>query len=767
LEADRAGCQSAVWHTTASIQKAGGTVATGAVEVKMGATSVVNASQAGLAPHVATEATLGSQRTEDMVRFINVPVRSGRKPDYTASTGVIHMPAPRDFDSEADRAHTLLVMLVAWTRDEHRIDRDDDSIESVICHLGGAMLAAALRVGGAPRHSPDWTGALLDDGAGLFEAITEADRAVRYLLDLSHPSLRAEIRALDQEVAPERPTDAGLSIDLVTSLGQALIISEEDLRDEDDDDQIRQEPLVLAEGAGDTLHTFLKHFSHEEPGGRKNPPLAAWLAGGPGTGRNQVVAALNALFRTGGTDLAGTLVASEGDTDLLGIIEEVWSDDRLMVLPCVLPPRVRVSHDRALPTAALQALHIHFGLSPHLWVARLEHRLLRSGEYPGFVEKFEERTGKPWRGMGHRNPDANLEAIIFALGGAEAGARRRVSHYQRTRTTASWQSLADEVGWMMFHMRPGELEPSRKPLPDAHERRALFVIDLSSALATDDPSARGWLRRALSGVPARMEDMARPAHRPTWFLMSPDISQKELSDLIRWRPQIKRKQIMVDLDSSPVTAAVGGDLLGKAPEACGPIYKLYARAPKDLHWLSNLDGLSLPVARDRTRVLTSFPFLPPVLPVAQAILDTFAGDPNCLPLSTLVRKALDEQYYAPPDRFVSLDVLLEPIASLLEEKSAAANTAASARIFVGAPVAMPARRAAFPADSVLQTMRWANRVRGLPCSPENLVRLMFVRMDRSVEEMVAEVTTTLEDLERRRCVRPVQTTAQYRWVRSL
>ena len=767
MEAVQSGYQSAIWYTRASARRAGGTLAEDAPAVQISSAGVVNADQCGLDPHRAPDNGHGAARVADLTRFMQVPLRSGRNPDYNLSTGVIYMPAEEDFESPADYAHTMLVMLVAWTRDEQRIDRDDDSIESVVCHLGGAMLAAILRVPGTPRHTPDWTAALLDDGEGLFEAIAAAELAVRYLLNLAHPALRTEVRQLDDTPDPPRPDNAGHAIELVTSLGQALVVTEDALRDDDDDDEERQEPLLLDDGTGNTLHGFLRHFAHEEPGGRKNPPLCAWLAGGPGTGRNQVLSALNALFRTGGTDLTATALATEGGADLLAAIEQIWADDRLTVLPCLLPPRVRVSHDRAIPTAALTALHIHFGLSPHLWVARLEHRLLRSGEYGPFLAKFEEKTGRPWRGVGHRNPDANLEAMIYALGGADAGARRRVSHYKRTRTTASWRAMTDEAEWMLFHMTPGAVEPRPKAFDDAVERRALFVVDLASATESDDPAARGWLRRALSGIPSRMEEMALPEHRPTWFVLTPNFSNQELLDLTGWKSQVKRKQVLLDLEGSPVTTAIGGELLAKDPTACGPIYRLYARDAHSFHWLSTLDGFPIPEVRGRNTVLESFPFLSPVLPVAQAILDTFAGDPECLPLTTLVRKAIDEQYYAPPDRFVSLDVLLEPIAHLLEDASPGAATAATARIFVGAPVAMPARRAAFPPDTVLQTLRWANRVRGLPCTPNNLVRLMFMRLDRPTAEMVQEVTDTMKDLEERKCVRSVDATQQYQWVRSL
>lgn len=769
-EAAEKGWEAGVWHTANSVD-----ATVDDDSVKMGRSWLYAADRLNLYwPRTPSDPVAASERTDDLTNFIGVTIRPGRKPDYAHSTGVIYLPAAEDFDDPADRAATALELLIRWTRDERRLDRDDDDLEPLVSALGGALLSAALRVPGVSAIDVDWKAALEDDAESLLAAVPLAEQAVEYVLNLAHPALRAELQALDEDGTVERPPAAGGRIEEIPNLGTALMVDERDLRDDldDDDDDIRTETLILAEAAGAPLHEFLTHFAHGEPEGRrKNPPLCAFLAGGPGTGRNQLVAALNALFRTGGTDLAGTLVATEGEENLLTQIEKVWSDERLMVLPAVLPPRVKVRHDRALPTACLRAFHIRYGLSPILWVARLEHRLLRSGEYKEFVEAFEQATSRRWRGDAHRNPDAHKEAMIRALGGADKGARRRVRHYERTRRTASWEALQDEAEWSLFHLRPGELEPNKKAFPDALERRVLFVLDLASALESDDPVARGWLRRVMSPVPAKMKDAARPAHRPFWYLMCPDISIKELADIVRWESKTRRKQVSVDLEQNPVTAAVGTDLLGKHPEACGPIYQVYANYADDLHRMIEIDGMSLPKYADRDSLLATFPFLPCVMPVAQAVLDTFAGDREALPLKSLVRRALDEQYYAPPDRFVPLDLLLEPMVKLLAQSTASAT--AGVRIFVGAPAAAAAtaspsfRRLAFPHETVLQTVRWVNRIRGFPVTPENLVPLMLMRMDRPFDEMVSEVEETLQELVDRANLKVVSTPQKLKWDRGL
>lgn len=748
--------------------RAGGTLREDHEIVKIPGTSLVNVDAVNDLefPTPETDNALAVERVNDLVNFLGIPVRTGRTAGYSQNTGAINIPAIKDFDGPGQRAATLLAKVILWTRDERRIDRETDEIEGIIEVLGSALLATTLRLGASTATDIDWAKLFSEQPQNFWDAIPHAERAAEYVLNLIHPDLATEISALESGDTPKRPVSAGTAADRITSLGQMLLITEDEFVQEDHILD-REQPLILGDSAGEVLHTFLTHFSHEEPKRRKNPPLAAWLAGGPGTGRNQVLAALEALFRTGGTDLSGTHVSTDGHTNLLGIIDRIWGDQNLNILPCRLPTYVDVHHNRAIPTACLQAFHARFGLSPVLWVARLEHRLLRSGEYDDFVEAFEAKTSRKWRGDAHRAPDAVREAIISALGGAEKGARKRLNHYQNTRETASWQALMDEANWSLSHLRPGNPVPSKKAIDDRHKRRVLFVIDFASALESNDPSARGWLRRCLAGIPARMQEMARRSHRPFWFLMTPDVSLKELAELAQWQTKVRSSQLNVDLDSNPVTASFGHQLLAKSPSACRPLYQLYAQNKSDLEQLSHVQGLSIPQIHNREQLLESFPFLPPVLPVAQAILDTYAGEKDSLPLSALVKKAIDEHFFAPPDRFIPLDVLLEPVEQLLEQASANVNT--SARIFIGTPntITVAAHQRAFSHEEVLKTLRWANRVRDLECTAENLVRLLFVRFDRPLEQAIAELQAVLDDLLHRRCIKVLPNSQGYQWMRAL
>ena len=762
-EARENGWTSGRWHTPKAAAKVAGGPPAPELVVQAGATRLVNVGALewdaptldGADPHAV-------KRAHVLARSLGLTIEEADgSPRYNPASETAFLPAADRMDSPEEHAATLLMLLGLWSCDERRLDRQDPDLEAAIATMAAALLAAHLRLNGAPRSDADWS-ALHAQGPDVLHRVAgDANEAAQFILDMAHPALLAQLDDLSKgESHP--PADLDFQ-DHVTSLGQCLRLNEDDLADEDATLD-RTQPLVLSNDAADVLTTFLGDFTDRAFHGRQSPPIAAWIAGGAGSGRNQLVDVLEALLRTGGTDLGATSLLADGDADLLGTIGEVWGDPNLFALPCTLPPRVRVSHDRAIPTACLTALHERFGLSPVLWVARLEHQLLRSGEYDAFVDAFEAKSGRTWRGDANRNPEPNKEAIIHALGGAEKGARRRVEHYRRTRRTASWKAFTAEAEWSLFHLQPGQTKPTVKPVENAQERRILFVLDLASALVQDDAVSRGWLRRVLSGLPSRFDPMSKVEYRPLWFLLAPNIALNELAGLLKWESKVKRKQVAVDLGRSPVTDFADNGLLTKELDACLPLYQMYAKHKAAFKWLACLDGELGRSLESRADVIEPYPFLPGTLSAAQAILDTLAGDAMALPLGSLIKKALDEQYYAPTDRIVALDVLLEPLAPLLETESSKRPT--GARIFIGTPTAAPTTRSAFPLESVLITLRWMSRVRSLPMTPANLVRLMITRLDAPMEDLEAEVVTSIERLIQQGCIK-ADGEDRYRWLRNL
>jgi len=774
------GFTTSQWFTAKAATRFGGAPQPDAIPCPVRGATVYNRDQLiGLnapLPPTWPDTDAGIRRARAWVSFVGATLKKGAG-GWVTGTDVIRLAPEADWDNAGDYWATVLHHLVRWTAFERRLNRNLDAAEEQLAaELGGAWLMSHVQLQGqGPSDPSKWIDRVASRPAKFWRIAGEAWNAVQYLLNLAHPDLLRELEAsaIHGNAAPA--VDAERSADLITSLGQILIVSDEDMAEDDITlSRTNQQPLILANEAGTTLRDFLDHFLGTSVRGRKrhNPPLSAWIAGGPGTGRNQVISALNALFRTGGTDLSGTLVATEnaGGT-LLEAIENVWSNESLEVIPCQIPRRVEVRHDRAIPTTCLRAFHVSRGLSPILWVARLEHRLIRSGEFKSFVTDFDERSKTHWRGDANRHPDRHIEEIIAALGGAEKGARRRVNFYRRTRASAGWEAFFDEAEYSIHHPRRHEsdVRPDvRNKNSRPSERRIMFSIDLAPALQSSDPAALGWIRRCLSGVPNRMEDLSRPERRPFWFMFSTDTTLKELSQIVRWKPKARKLiKIHVDLDQHPVTAAFNHRLLVKLPAFSRPIYRLYAKHRSTIRKLSVMDNWRTPTRSTREQILKPFPFLPPVLPVAQAILDTIAADAtdaDASPLAQLIKRAIDEHFFAPPDRFIPLDVLLEPILPLLETASSAP---AGIRIFVPTKPATADWRPAFTHEAILTTMRLVNRVRDFPATPENLVRLMFVRFDRPYDVLIDEVQDTLQELVSRNYVKRTRDITAYQWLRNI
>lgn len=752
---------SGLWFTKRAIAAAGYTLREDAVATSLGRSELYNGCYVeGLAPQGRVGAEVSRRRLASVLAFPGIPVRRGDRPAHDASRHVLLAPRGVARRPTAASAPALLSAVAGYALQEGGFAVPEDA-PWLAAELGGALLGAYLHArDGVATTAPEPT-ALLEllekRPSALWAAARAAQGAVQLLLDLAHPALidhvedavrgrRVELQ--DALLAPHEP---------VTALGSVLGVDVDDLVGEATTSMEEPTRLVLAPPPATVLRTFFTALA--DPGDSR-AGVSVWLSGSSGTGRNQVVHALSGLLRHGGTDLrAAWLDAEDEPGSLLAVLERTWSSPHIDIVTCTLPGRFDVPHDRAIPTAALQAFHSSRGLSPVLWVARLEHRLKRAGTFDDFCVAFEALARRPWVADANLNPYPVLEHVVTALGGAVKGARRRVEWYRKTRATASWEALYDEVETTLYADRTD---------PDAPEPRVCFLVELGRAQQDRDPAGIGWLRRVLARLPTRLEELARPERRPFWFAMCAQSDLRSLARDVRWTPKERRKiKLHADLSKHPVTSAFQSQLLEKVPRNCGPVYKMYAPNRAELHKLATLEGWATPAPRARDEFLSCFPFLPPVLPVAQAVLDTLSADREAdnRPLSGLVESAIRLRYYTPPDRFLPLDLLMDPVLRKLEREDERRAGPKPARVLV-TEHASASHRPSFSHEDVLATLRLVSRIPGFPSTPRNLLPLMLVRLDRPREQLLAEVHQILEDLRVRRRVGTRDGT-HYTWLRPL
>ncbi len=730
-------------------------------------------------------AAVARRRVLRLVRFVQANLAQGEIASFKSHKDLITLPPAANFKNPDDYCVSALTALVHWTGGNSRLKRTaagmpiehpNFALEALGTELAVSMLCAWLGLQGTQQQQAEyqavWLPKLKTNDRFLADAAAIAHRAFDYVRDLSPADLLTDKKPVKRRGR-------------ATALGEVLEIPFDEVGKggEWEDEQLM---LTLPETPANAMRSFLKDFAGTSK--RRRPPPYAFITGGSGSGRTQVITALGELLLTGGTDLEGSLLQGENDDGaLLDSITAVWEIDELHVVPCELPKPGSVAADRALSTACLGAFHISRGLSPVMWMARLEHVLQRSDAYTEFTETFQAFAGRRWRGGANRDPDEAINEVIEALGGEaddpEDEDTKRVHHYKKTRATATFKALKEEVDESIFRAAQELSDRTGRPIPEDPPPRVLFVVDVAPILGRHkDKDDQKWVRKCLREIRDEMATLASGGESSIWFLLCCSVPMRDLWGLGDWS-DVERKIVKthVALERHPVTGAFKQRLLAKIPAECAPLYRMFADHKDELIKLAKLEGWPAPVKGDRDDIVDSFPFLPSVLPVAQAVLDTMSGDGDTamMPLSDLVEKSIDEHYYGPLDRFIGLDELFEPLMERIEKEeeeeqdtpqgrqapSAAAARPAAAMVIIMPTAAVATKAAAggkprlggmgqtFKPESVLRCLRLVNRIDEFPCTPANLVRLMFAKLGEDYEVMLEEVTETLYDLQDREFVK--------------
>jgi len=753
-----AGYRRNVWYTEAAIERRGLALPAAARRVELTGRLLVNVDEVpgieALTPGLAS-AEARVRRVQRLVRFIDPSLRSGDRARYVREDDTVELPAASSFPKADDYALAALAALIAWTGGPGRLERDTSTaeaerFEALVVELATWLAAAWLQLHGAFTPVQDelalWGPAVVASPDLLGRAAGVAQQALAYLQALSPGDLHA-----DREVPTRRGT--------ATALGELLELS----FDEVGRGRFGEEQLVLTlpRPPAQALQTFLSDLAGR---GRRNPTPAALLTGASGSGATQVVVALSEVLLTGGVDLDGALLQGDGDEGaLLDAVGSVWTLDQVVVVPTTLGVPLSLPPDRMIPTACLSAFYAYHGRASTLWVARLEEVLERNGTFAEFASTYQALSGRRWLGGANHDVVVDQDRIIEALGGdpedPEDEETRRVRWYASHKANATWAGLREEVEGALYAQARRVANEHGGEVPEDPPPRALFVVDLGPALLARGDEAERWRRKLLRVLVQQVSDLADAGEVATWFLFCAERPKFEIAEAGGWTLEERRLlRTHVALERHPVHGAFRQELLAKNLDECSGLYRMFADNRDMFEHLAVLDDWPCGVKGGRDELVDAFPFLPGLIPLAQAVLDTFVREGDAeqrpMPLAELVDRALDEHFYGPPDRFVPLDVLFEPLLRRLdfETEDDTAEARSPLAIFVPGAVTRasgPQRPRTFPDESILSALRLAGRVHGLPCTPANLVRLMFVRVDGTWEELVDEVRDALVELKAR------------------
>jgi antirestriction protein ArdC len=120
---------------------------------------------------------------------------------YNPALDKIVMPMPQQFESTDEFCKTLFHELIHWTGHKSRLNRlkakskkdDDYAFEELVAELGSAFICARLgmkaSITSSSAYIKSWLKALGDDRTFILKAVSQAERAMKYLVKFQKVSL--------------------------------------------------------------------------------------------------------------------------------------------------------------------------------------------------------------------------------------------------------------------------------------------------------------------------------------------------------------------------------------------------------------------------------------------------------------------------------------------------------------------------------------------------------------------------------------------------
>lgn len=136
-----------------------------------------------------------NMKAETFLSRIPAVMVQGKFPCYDAVNDVVNIPYPKDFEEEEGYYSTTFHELIHWTANKVNREVESEGIgrmrEELVAELGSALLRAEFRIS-KPSYIPDveqyvteWIQTLKANPDMLFQAMRDAEKAVKFLLELT------------------------------------------------------------------------------------------------------------------------------------------------------------------------------------------------------------------------------------------------------------------------------------------------------------------------------------------------------------------------------------------------------------------------------------------------------------------------------------------------------------------------------------------------------------------------------------------------------
>ncbi|MBN1814108.1 MAG: BREX system P-loop protein BrxC [Anaerolineae bacterium] len=516
------------------------------------------------------------------------------------------------------------------------------------------------------------------------------------------------------------------------------VITMDDLRLKEVEQELGE--YVVTDTIAELLIEFLERYAETRTG--QTDRIGVWISGFFGSGKSHFAKILSYVLenRQVGSQTAVDLfklrivdsprqreierllhqVTNFIDTDTITF--QIKTEEDLLANVSVDPAESRAGNH--ISTIMYRQWLNKRGFSTTLWVARLELELVSLGQYEAFQARVQELEGDTWQEVRKHDMlvrDAAtkaLRAILPDRYATEGNASKALDDIQAGLQMGP-SILADELArWVGSRRLPGS---ERTPhLAYIIDEMGQFIGDSNQKLLELQSIAEAFATRGLGKL---------------WLIVTAQEALEEIvREAIRHEDEFDkirdRFNLRLPLTSENIGRVLEERILKKKESKQPELEKLYREASGNIATVCALQGANRPLPQpDADRFLADYPFAPYQLAVLQqvfAAVRTPGGDReriegterSLIGVTQAVLKSPATGFAASPvGRLVAFDEIYDQI----EAELPSIDRRTIDEVTVGAPPAFQKR--------ILKALYLIQRLEWVPCTPENLARLLVSHVD--------------------------------------